>query len=168
MQCCACVCNWCCQWKLDSLPHYWSSVQKIYECLPSVGTQGISARFHKLVNYSQTWPIVNLLPKDKEHLTLRNNFRVTKKFLITKIDCNTKVPTPPIKQTRSFQKFCLVLDQCAALCVCVQLMLPVKIGFTPALLEQRAKKLWMNEWMTAVISWGLFESWETKALANSY
>ena len=32
----------------------------------------------------------------------------------------------------------------------------------------RKKKLWMNEWMTAVISWGLFESWETKALANSY
>ena len=32
------------------------------------------------------WPIVNLLHKDKEHLALRNNFRVTKKFLITKID----------------------------------------------------------------------------------
>ena len=24
---------------------------------------------------------------DKEHLALRNNFRVTKKFLITKLDC---------------------------------------------------------------------------------
>ena len=24
---------------------------------------------------------------DKEHLALRNNFRVTKKFLITKFDC---------------------------------------------------------------------------------
>ena len=33
------------------------------------------------------WPIVNLLHKDKEHLALRNNFRVTKKFLITKFDC---------------------------------------------------------------------------------
>ena len=29
----------------------------------------------------------NLLHKDKEHLTLRNNFRVTKKFLIAKFDC---------------------------------------------------------------------------------
>ena len=33
------------------------------------------------------WPIVNLLYKDKEHLALRNNFRVNKKFLITKFDC---------------------------------------------------------------------------------
>ena len=30
------------------------------------------------------WPIANLHHKDKEHLALRNNFRVTKKFLITK------------------------------------------------------------------------------------
>ena len=36
------------------------------------------------------WPIVNLLHKDKEHLVLRNNFRVTKKFFITKFDC-TKI-----------------------------------------------------------------------------
>ena len=34
------------------------------------------------------WPIVNLLHKDKEHLVLMNNFRVTKKFLITKFDCS--------------------------------------------------------------------------------
>ena len=32
-------------------------------------------------------PIDNLLHKYKEHLALRNNFRVTKKFLITKFDC---------------------------------------------------------------------------------
>ena len=32
------------------------------------------------------WPNANLLHKDKEHLALRNNFRVTKKFLITKFD----------------------------------------------------------------------------------
>ena len=38
------------------------------------------------------WPIVNLLHKDKEHLALRNNFRVTKKFLITKFDCIFKSP----------------------------------------------------------------------------
>ena len=32
------------------------------------------------------WPIANLLHKDKDHLALRNNFRVTKKFLITKFN----------------------------------------------------------------------------------
>ena len=31
----------------------------------------------------------NILHKDKEHLALRNNFRVTQKFLITKFDCTT-------------------------------------------------------------------------------
>ena len=35
-------------------------------------------------------PIVILLHKDKEHLELRNNFRVTKKFLIAKFDCILK------------------------------------------------------------------------------
>ena len=30
------------------------------------------------------WPIVNLLHKEKEHLALRNNFKVTKKFIIPK------------------------------------------------------------------------------------
>ena len=33
------------------------------------------------------WPIDNLLYKCKEHFTSKNNFRVTKKFLITKFDC---------------------------------------------------------------------------------
>ena len=32
----------------------------------------------------------NLLHKDKEHLALRNNLRVTKKFLITSFDCTFK------------------------------------------------------------------------------
>ena len=31
--------------------------------------------------------IINLLHTDKELLALRNNFRVRKKFLITKFDC---------------------------------------------------------------------------------
>ena len=35
------------------------------------------------------WPNANLLHKDKEHLALRNNFRVTKKCLINKFDCIT-------------------------------------------------------------------------------
>ena len=33
------------------------------------------------------WPSASLLHKDKEHLALRNNFRVTKKFPIAKFDC---------------------------------------------------------------------------------
>ena len=36
------------------------------------------------------WPIANLLHKDKEHLALRNNFTVTKKF--TKFDSILKNP----------------------------------------------------------------------------
>ena len=32
-------------------------------------------------------PNANLLHKDKEHVALSNNYRVTKKFLITKFDC---------------------------------------------------------------------------------
>ena len=35
------------------------------------------------------WQIFNLLHKNNEHLALRNNFRVTKKFLTTKFNCNT-------------------------------------------------------------------------------
>ena len=38
------------------------------------------------------WPNANLLHKDKELLALRNNFRVTKKFLITKFDCIIEEP----------------------------------------------------------------------------
>ena len=34
---------------------------------------------------------------DKEHLALRNNFRMTKKFLITKFDC---IKTPVIIQNK--------------------------------------------------------------------
>ena len=35
------------------------------------------------------WTNANLLHEDKELLSLRNNFRVTKKFLITKFDCTS-------------------------------------------------------------------------------
>ena len=42
---------------------------------------------NKLVLRNQ---FVNLHHKDKEHLALRNNFMVTKKFLITKFDCSSK------------------------------------------------------------------------------
>ena len=37
------------------------------------------------------WPICHLLHMNKEHLALRNNFRVTKKFLIAKFDCTFRV-----------------------------------------------------------------------------
>ena len=33
--------------------------------------------------------IASLLHKDKEHLELRNNFRVTKKLIIPKCDCHS-------------------------------------------------------------------------------
>ena len=36
------------------------------------------------------WPNCHLLHMNKEHLALRNNFRVTKKFLIAKFDCTMK------------------------------------------------------------------------------
>ena len=38
------------------------------------------------------WSIANLHHKDKEHLALRDNFRMTKKFLITKFDCIKLLP----------------------------------------------------------------------------
>ena len=39
------------------------------------------------------WPICHLLYKDRELLALRNNFRVTKKFLIAKFDCSKSTST---------------------------------------------------------------------------
>jgi hypothetical protein len=39
-------------------------------------------------------PIANLLYKNKEQLTLRNNFKMTKKFLITKFDCTISTLIP--------------------------------------------------------------------------
>ena len=37
------------------------------------------------------WLICHLLHKDEELLALRNNIRATKKFLIAKFDCTTKM-----------------------------------------------------------------------------
>ena len=37
--------------------------------------------------------LFDLLHRNKEHLAIRNNFRVTEKFLIAKFDCNTKYST---------------------------------------------------------------------------
>jgi hypothetical protein len=53
---------------------------------------GNKERFDKLVLRNHyPCPNANLLHKDKELLALRKNFRVTKKFLITKFDCTTEI-----------------------------------------------------------------------------
>ena len=39
------------------------------------------------IGVKEPFSVTDLLHKDKEHLALRNNFRETKKFLITKFDC---------------------------------------------------------------------------------
>ena len=44
----------------------------------------------------------NLLHTDKEHLALRNNFRVTKKYLITKFDNDKKNIPKEIKKISCF------------------------------------------------------------------
>ena len=49
-----------------------------------------SQKTQTLRNHCQ-WPIANLLHKDKEHLALRSNIRVTKKLLITEFDCSCKL-----------------------------------------------------------------------------
>ena len=46
-------------------------------------------KFMKL--WSDTVKLGNKERLDKELLALRNNFRATKKFLIAKFDCNTKI-----------------------------------------------------------------------------
>ena len=47
------------------------------------------------------WPNASLLYKDKEHLALRNNFRVTEKFLSAKFDCALKSKNSCIPYCRS-------------------------------------------------------------------
>ena len=54
---------------------------------------GDKERFDKeQIGSKEPFPATNchLLHKDKELLALRNNFRVTKKFLIAKFDCISK------------------------------------------------------------------------------
>ena len=47
---------------------------------------------------------------DKEHLALRNNFRVTKKFLITKFDCILRIRGAPV-----CQKLGMILEKISGL-----------------------------------------------------
>ena len=50
---------------------------------------GDKERFDKdQIGVKEPFPMTDFLHKDKEHLALRKNFRVTKKFLITKFECN--------------------------------------------------------------------------------
>jgi hypothetical protein len=44
------------------------------------------------IGVKEPFPMTNLLHKDKEHLALRNKFRVAKKFLVTKFDCIKNCP----------------------------------------------------------------------------
>ncbi len=39
------------------------------------------------IGIKEPFPVTNVVHTDKEHLALRNNFRATKKFLITTFDC---------------------------------------------------------------------------------
>ena len=55
-----------------------------------------------LWNWNFPWPIFNLLHKDKTLLALRNNFRVTNKFLITNFDC-IRMPHTKQKMKNFFQ-----------------------------------------------------------------
>ena len=56
--------------------------------VPRTVKLGDKERFDKQqLGVKEPFPVTKLLHKDKEHLALRNNFRVTKKFLITKFDC---------------------------------------------------------------------------------
>jgi hypothetical protein len=57
---------------------------------------GDKERFDKeQIGVKEPFPMTNLpiyfIRILKEHLALANNFRVTKKFLITKFDCNSKI-----------------------------------------------------------------------------
>jgi hypothetical protein len=57
---------------------------------------GDKERFDKeQIGVKEPFSVTNLpiyfIDKDKEHLELRNNFRATKKFLITKFDCTWDV-----------------------------------------------------------------------------
>ena len=50
-------------------------------------------------------PICHLLHKDKELLALRSNFRATKKFLISKFDCNSLFSCQKSKHLFDILKF---------------------------------------------------------------
>ena len=81
--------------KSEEFRNPWSSVLIIQSNLV---TRNVLIRNKLVLRNYFPWPIVNLLHKDKEHLALRNNFRLTKKFLITKFDC--------IKLGRNCLTFC--------------------------------------------------------------
>ena len=87
--------------KFESVNIFFSWNQSKFQfgwyCFPSFLIQntytvklGRKERFDKdklVLSNHFPWPICHLLHKDKELLALRNNFRVTKKFLIAKFDC---------------------------------------------------------------------------------
>ena len=60
-----------------------SNVEKTFCCTVKLGDKERFDRNKLVLRNHFPWPNANLLHKDKEHLALRNNFRVTKKFLLT-------------------------------------------------------------------------------------
>ena len=70
-------------------------------------TRNVLIRNKLVISNHFSWPIVNLLHKDKEHLALRNNYRVTKKFLITKFEWTYLLPTNKIDNFQISAWICL-------------------------------------------------------------
>ena len=79
------------------LSEEWESFEKSYICIRWLTKEYIYTQSNLAIRNGLIrnllilrnhfpWPICHLLHKDKEHLASRNNFRVTRKFLIAKFD----------------------------------------------------------------------------------
>ena len=62
-----------------------------FEVQSNLVIRNVLIRYKLALRNHFPWPNANLLHKDKEYLALRNNFRVTKRLLITKFDCTTLI-----------------------------------------------------------------------------
>ena len=69
---------------LSNVSNYKQNIQytKLWNLLSNLVIRNVLIRNKLVLSNHFQWPIVNLLHKYYEHLALRNNFRVTKKFLI--------------------------------------------------------------------------------------
>ena len=77
--------------KLDKLL-FWTSSLELVDYKSITVEFGDKERFDKeQIGVKEPFPMTNLLHKDKERLALRNNFRLTKKFLIPKFDCTSVI-----------------------------------------------------------------------------
>ena len=73
--------------EVDVAKKWWCCVFCNYKIQSNLAIRNGSIRKKLVLRNHFLWPICHLLHKDKELLALRNNFRVTKKFLIAKFDC---------------------------------------------------------------------------------